>query len=271
MPFKKINDLQVYYEVHGEGDTIILMHHGFGCTKIWKAIYPALAAQGYKIVMFDRRGFGRSERGEGFQEFYESDRYRAESLRELRLLKESLDIGECHIVGQCEGGVVGVDYAAAYPGEVKTLTVASTQCYSDVTMNELNRVRLVNKFKDLPFDIQAKMVDWHGEMGEANYDQFAKYGGAYGVGYFDIRPALTLVQCPTLVLYPDRSSIFDVEQSVAFYRHLPKGELSVFPRCGHNTYEQRPQDYIRTILDFLDRNGKTGQLNPERPAMTCLA
>ena len=45
--------------------------------------------------------------------------------------------------------------------------------------------------------------------------------------YFDLRPVLRKVSCPALVLYPDRSSIFHVEQSIAFYRDLPKGELPV--------------------------------------------
>jgi len=70
----------------------------------------------------------------------------------------------------------------------------------------------------------------------------------------DLRPHLPSVTCPTLVLYPDRSILFEVEQAVAFYRHLPRGELAVLPRCGHNTYEDRPGEYIRHVLDFLDRN-----------------
>ena len=271
MPFETVNNLQVYYEVHGEGDVIIFMHHGFGCTKIWKNIYPSFMAEGYRVVMFDRRGFGRSEPGDDFQDFYESDRYRPESVEELRIIKERRSIEECHLVGQCEGGVVGVDYSVKYPREVKTLTVASTQCYSEVTMAELNRVRLVNKFADLDIGLQAKMIDWHGEAAETNYNQFAKYGGTYGSDYFDLRPILRSVSCPTLVHYPDRSSIFDVEQSTAFYRHLPRGELAVFPKCGHNTYEQRPEDYIRTVLDFLRRATKGEQDQTARPAMTCLA
>jgi len=270
MPFKKVNNLQIYYEVHGEGEPIILMHHGFGCTKIWNAIYPRLVLQDYKVVMYDRRGFGRSERGGDFQAFYESDRYRPESVEELRIIKESLGIEECHLVGQCEGGVVGVDYSIKYPREVKTLTVASTQCYSEVPMTELNAVRLVKKFTDLEPGLQAKMIDWQGEAAETNYNQFTKYGGAYGMNYFDLRPILPLVACPTLVLYPDRSSIFYVEQSVAFYRHLTRGELAVFPKCGHNTYEQRPEDYIRNVLDFIMRNTE-GEDSKVRPAMTCLA
>jgi pimeloyl-ACP methyl ester carboxylesterase len=272
MPYQKVNGLNIYYEVHGEGETIILLHHGFGCLKIWKEVCPALVAQGYRVVMFDRRGFGRSDRGENFPEFFESDRYRSESVKELKAIKEALGIDKCHLVGQCEGGVVGVDYSVKYPAEVITLTTASTQCYSEVTMAELNSVRLVSKYEDLAPELQAKMIEWHGEeFAEANYNQFAKFGGEYGGGFFDLRPQLPFVPCPALVIYPDRSSIFDVEQSVAFYRNLTKGELAVFPKCGHNTYDQRPDDYIRTVLDFITRATKGKGARQENPAATCLA
>jgi pimeloyl-ACP methyl ester carboxylesterase len=270
MPFEKVNNLQLYYEVHGEGETVILLHHGFGSCTIWKTIYPQLVAQGYKVVIYDRRGFGQTEAGDDFQDFYESDRYRPESLEELQTIKEFLNIKECHLVGQCEGGVVGIDYAVRYPLEVKSLTVASTQCYSEISMPELNTLKFVKKFVDLEPKLQAKMIAWHGENAQIRYDQFVKYGGAYGTDHFDLRPILPLVACPTLVLYPDRSAIFNVEQSVAFYRHLSRGELAVFPKCGHNTYEQRPEDYIRTILDFLVRSTK-GNDQKVTPNMTCLA
>jgi pimeloyl-ACP methyl ester carboxylesterase len=270
MPFERINNFQVYYEVHGEGEVIILLHHGFGCTRIWDSIYPGFVAQGYKVVMFDRRGYGRSERGDDFQTFYESDKYRPESVKELKILKDMLGIKECHLVGQCEGGVIGIDYSIKYSREVKTLTAASTQCYSDVPMTELNAAKFGKNFAYVEAAIQDKMIKWHGETAEVNYNQFVKYGGAYGKDYFDLRPVLPLVSCPTLVLYPDRSSIFDVEQAVAFYRHLSKGELAVFPKCGHNTYEQRPEDYTRTTIDFIKRNTKGGDSNVP-PAMTCLA
>lgn len=272
MPFEKVNGRLVYYEVHGEGEgeMIMLLHHGFGCGKIWKGIYPQFIERGFRVAFYDRRGFGRSEAGDGFTEFYESDRYNTESVEELKALKEVLGIGRCHVVGQCEGGVIGAYYAAKYPDEVITLTMGSTQCYSEIPMTELNAQRLVNRFTLLEPALQAKMVDWHGKDAQVRYDQFAFRGGAYGCDFFDLRPVLPLVRCPALVLYPDRSAIFYVEQSVALYRGLPRGELAVFPRCGHNTYDQRPEDYGRTVLDFLMRcAGRDGQKAP--PSMTCLA
>jgi pimeloyl-ACP methyl ester carboxylesterase len=256
MPFKKVNNFRIYYELHGEGEVIVLMHHGFSCTRMWDSIYPSFVAQGYKVVMYDRRGYGRSERGDDFQKFYESDQYRLESVEELRIIKESLGIKECHLVGQCEAGVIGIYYSIRYPQEVKTLTVGSTQCYSNVPMTEFVATKFGKKFADLEADIQKKMIRWHGKAAEINYNQFVSGGGSYGMEYFDLRPILPFVACPTLVLYPDNSSVFEVEQGISLFRHLPRGELAVFPNCGHDTYEERPEDYARTVVDFIKRNTK---------------
>jgi pimeloyl-ACP methyl ester carboxylesterase len=271
MPFEKVNNIRIYYEVHGQGeDVIILMHHGFGSTRIWDNVYTHFVDQGYTVVMFDRRGYGQSEGGDDFPEFFRSDRYRLESVEELRILKEKLGITECHLVGQCEAGVIGVDYLIKYPEDVKTLTIAGTQCYSKVPMTEFVVTKFKKQFADLEPDIQARMIKNHGEAAEINYNLFIKAGGAYGLGYFDLRPILPFVPCPTLIVYPDRSIYFDVEQSIAFYRHLLNAELAVFPKCGHDTHEERPEDYVRTILDFIMRNTEDEGLDIH-PAMTCLA
>jgi pimeloyl-ACP methyl ester carboxylesterase len=255
VPFADINGLKIYYEIHGDGDAIVLLHHGFGCTKMWKDIYPAFVSKGYRIVMYDRRGYGQSEKGPDFPAFYESDRFRPESVAELDLLRDVFDLDAFHIVGQCEGGVVGIDYAVQYPHHVKTITVSSTQCYSTMSMAEFNALKMPNPFRDLEPEIKEKLIQWHGnDHAESFYNQFRTCGGAYGTGVFDLRTVLPSVSCPALVLYPDRSFLFDVEQADALYRNLPHGELAILPHCGHNTYEEQPDNYTRIILDFLKRH-----------------
>jgi pimeloyl-ACP methyl ester carboxylesterase len=114
-------------------------------------------------------------------------------------------------------------------------------------------------------------MEWHGQdYAEAFFEQFRTEGGSYGTGVFDLRPVLPMVRCPSLVLYPDRSVLFEVEQGVAFYRHLPMGELQVLPRCGHNTYEQRPREYAQAVLDFLKRVAK-GRGDMAAVMATCVA
>ena len=108
--------------------------------------------------------------------------------------------------------------------------------------------------QDLDPGLREKMIDWHGKDAESSYNLFRTYGGAYGKDIFDLRDLLPSVTCPSLVLYPDKSFLFDVEQAVSFYRHLPKGELAVIPNCGHNTYEYQPEEYLRIVLNFLERH-----------------
>ncbi|MFO7986045.1 MAG: alpha/beta hydrolase [Desulfatiglandaceae bacterium] len=255
MPFETINGRGLYYELHGTGEPVVLLHHGFGCTQIWKDIFPPLVNAGCQILMFDRRGYGRSERGSDFPAFFVSDRFRKDNVEEMAMLLDRLDFESFHVVGQCEGGVVALDFAARYPERVKTVALSSTLCYSEKTIPERNKADFPKSFRELEPKIRKKLISWHGEgYAESFFNQFRDRGGSYGTGVFDIRPLLPSVQCPTLVLYPDRSRLFGVEQGVTFYRHLPAGELAVLPMCGHNTYEQQPREYVHVLLGFLRRH-----------------
>ena len=255
MAFTNINGIKIYHEIHGNGDPIVLLHHGFGCAKMWKDIYPALVEKGYQVVMYDRRGYGSSDNGKDFEEFYVSDRFRSESINELNQLMDVLRINSFHLIGQCEGGVVAIDYAVKFPDRVRMIVTSSTQCYSEIPMTEFNNLKFPQAFRELDAGLKEKLIEWHGkDHAESFYNQFRRYGGAYGKDVFDLRPQLLHVTCPTLVLYPDRSFLFGVEQGAAFYQHLPEGELAVLPKCGHNTYEHKPKEYVRHVLEFLERH-----------------
>ena len=82
MPFAKIDGVNIYYEVHGHGQPVVFLHHGFGSTKIWKHIYPSLVEKGFSNIMYDRRGYGQSEKGSDLQKYYLSDKFRPESVVE---------------------------------------------------------------------------------------------------------------------------------------------------------------------------------------------
>ena len=52
MPFENIKGFNIYYEIHGDGGPIVLLHNGFSCTKMWKRIYPGLVDKGYKVIIY---------------------------------------------------------------------------------------------------------------------------------------------------------------------------------------------------------------------------
>lgn len=255
MPMLKIDGLDTYYETHGQGETLVLLHNGFACAMMWEGIYGMLVQEGFRVLMYDRRGFGRSDGGADFARYYRGARFREQSVSAMDQLVTQLGIERFHIVGQCEGGVVGVDYAVRYPERVRTLVTASTLCHSRIAMDDFNRRKLPATFEELGPDLQKKYTHWHGgERGKIFYDICAQGGGCYGQsGFFDLRPAIAQVACPTLVMYPDRGYFFDVEQGVAFYRAVSRGELLVFPKCGHNIFEHYPRMYARQVAAFIRR------------------
>jgi len=255
MPYIKFKGKDVYYETHGQGDTIVLLHHGFSSGLMWEHIYPKFIENGFKVLLYDRRGYGRSEEGEDFFEFFAGDNFRSHSVEELAALAEHLKIDSCHVIGQCEGGVIGLDFAARYQEKVKSVVLGGTQCYSERPMVHVNRDMFPPAFDQLDPDFREKMIYWHGaRKAEAFYNRgIETSGGAYGTGIFDMRPELPRIVCPVLVLYPDRSVFFSVEQGVAYYRGLPQAELAVIPRCGHHTYEEVPDEYCRQVLGFYAR------------------
>ena len=272
MPFTQIRGRQIYYEIHGDGETVLLLHHGFGSSKMWKTTYPALVEAGFRVVMYDRRGYGQSDPGEDFDDFYVSETFCDDSVEDLEELTHILSMQSFHILGQCEGGVIGTYYAGAFPHKVRSLAISSTLCYSTTTMTQFNSEKFPKSFHEMDSGLRDKFIQWHGaERSERFYEMARTHGGAYGVDVFDLRPKIGLVRCPTLVLYPDRSALFEVEQGVTFYRHLANGELGVIPRCGHNTYEQRPESYNRHVLEFLDRITNNTDAKPLDFSMTCLA
>ena len=256
MPFTTINGIKLYYEDHGEGEPVMLLHHGFGCTKIWKGIWPALVKNGYRVIMYDREGFGQTGKRSDWAEYYVSDSFNLQSISEMDAFASFMGLDSFHILAQCEGGVIGVEYAIHYSHRVKTLITSSTQCYSTMTMREFGNLKWPDPFTEIDPEMQKKFIYWHGKDYAEDFFNLARVaGGAYGIGFFDIRESLEKVQCPSLVIYPDRSVLFDVQQGVDFYKALPKGELSVLAKCGHNTYELQPEEYIRNVLSFLNRHG----------------
>ena len=262
MPKANINGIDIYYEVHGQGEPLVLVHHGTGSTKMWEHLLPGFAEK-YQVIMYDRIGFGRSDKTD-FPNYYKSEQYTTNSVRELSALLEYLDIkGKVYILGQCEGGVIVFHFAAQNPDIIKAVAVSSTMCCSNAGTYRPSQPpptserKELPSFKDVSQAYRDTLIRWQGEeYAPELFKLFVEGGGAYSAGPrpFDLRDTLKTVRCPALVLYPDRSHLFDVEQAVLMYHSLPEGELAVMPKSGHSLWLTQPEEYQRIILSFFSRH-----------------
>jgi pimeloyl-ACP methyl ester carboxylesterase len=252
MPKANINGVNIYYEIHGQGQPLVLIHHGIGSTRMWEEFIP-VAASSYKVIVYDRIGFGRSDKGKNFRDYYLGDHYSEDSIKELSGLLEHLNIKQnIRLIGQCEGGVLAFLYAVYNPNAVAAIVASTTLCYSKITVPQYFEGKMFRSFEEADSEFKEKLIYWHGNTyAQELLALFLEIGGCYGSGVFDLRKILKKVECPSLVLYPDRSRLFEVEQGVLMYNCLPKGELSVLPHCGHNTYAEKPEEYQRIIISFL--------------------
>jgi pimeloyl-ACP methyl ester carboxylesterase len=121
MPIQSLRTgIDLYYEVHGEGDPVVLVPAtGFSCD-VWKEPYqlPALA-ENHKVIIFDQRGTGRSTHYAGV--------YTIEQMaQDVIALLEFLEVGPAHLVGHSMGGRIGLSIALDSPGSLKSLVLAAT-------------------------------------------------------------------------------------------------------------------------------------------------
>ena len=113
MPKQLINDIELYYELTGDGDeTLVLVHGSWTDHQSWQFVVPALAER-HRVLSYDRRGHSRSvgpARTQGSRRQHEAD---------LAALIETLDLGVVNLVGSSYGGSISLGLASRRPDLVR--------------------------------------------------------------------------------------------------------------------------------------------------------
>jgi pimeloyl-ACP methyl ester carboxylesterase len=116
----EVDGVGIEYEVHGEGRPVVLLH-GFPDTgRLWRHQVPALAEAGFRVVVPDLRGYGRSDKPEGV------DAYSIPVLAgDVLAILAELGIGRAHVVGHDWGAALAWAMGALAPDSVDHLAVLS--------------------------------------------------------------------------------------------------------------------------------------------------
>jgi len=112
----KINNTQIYYEVAGNGPSLVLIHGFTLDTRMWDDQF-ATFAQHYRVVRYDVRGFGKSALPT--EETYSH-------ADDLKALLVYLGIAQAHIIGLSMGGGIAIKFALTHPEMTTTLVVADS-------------------------------------------------------------------------------------------------------------------------------------------------
>src|SRR2546421_5543706 len=118
MPYVKVNDIQMYYEMHGDGESLVVIL-GLGTdVSEWDGIIRWLAEK-YKVLAFDNRGAGRTDK----PDIPYSIEMMAQDTEELM---NALAIERASILGISMGGRIALALALRHPERVEKLILVST-------------------------------------------------------------------------------------------------------------------------------------------------
>jgi aminoacrylate hydrolase len=264
MPKVAIAGGEISYEVAGEGQPLIFVSGLGGTGRYWQPQVAAFASR-FKVVTYDQRGMGSSDR---VQRTFSVDQMAAE----LAQLMDALKIERAHIVGNSTGGAIGQTLAIEQPRRVACLVLGSTWTHCDPWFRRLFEARrqmyqeggpeLHSRFHPL-FLYPPEWINAHdAEIEEEQRGSPTRstpvevsVGRINALLAFDRRAGLSRIKAPTLVMASDNDYITPSYYSEALARAIPGAKLVIPHGGGHAFSKTRPEEFNRIVLDFLSAAG----------------
>ncbi|MEA2602920.1 MAG: hypothetical protein QOF89_3912 [Acidobacteriota bacterium] len=108
--FVDVPNGKLWYEVRGQGETVVLLHDGLLFSAAWDGPFADLS-RSFRVIRYDRRGFGRSE----------APKEPYSDVEDLQAVFDALKIGHAALVGCSNGSKLAVDYTLTHPDRVESL------------------------------------------------------------------------------------------------------------------------------------------------------
>ena len=229
--YETVNGVRTWYETHGDGEPLVLLHGGFSDSRDFGTI---LAGLPFRVYLLDRRGHGRTPDVPGpvTLDVLAGD--------VIAFLTEIVG-GPAAVLGYSAGGVVALGVAARRPDLVRKLVVMNSASAKD------GWIFLPEPGGELP----DSLVDRYAEVSPDGRDHLpvvvAKYSHA---AQSDEAVDLTGIASPTLVLGSD-DDIVHLEHTVAMYRGIADAQLCVLPGTSHLALWERPELCASVVTEFL--------------------
>jgi pimeloyl-ACP methyl ester carboxylesterase len=149
MPTIKVNDIDLYYEVHGQGPAMVFLSETACDGEVWKIYQVPEFSKDHRVIIHDYRGTGQSGKPS-------SDYTTKIFCQDLVALMDHLDAEDAIVIGHSMGGRVAQLLALDHPHKVKKLILASTGAHYPLT-------------KGLPLKIMKEMIEWGYEKYEREH------------------------------------------------------------------------------------------------------
>lgn len=227
MPSIEINGFAMHYEVRGEGRPLLLLHGGLGTGADWRHVFPA-DPDGWRVIVPDLRGHGRSTNPSGAFTFRQSG-------RDVVALLDHLGLDQVKAIGLSLGAKTLLHAATASPERMDAMVLVSATPRFPPSLRDQAAEFTGEAFARLPAEALAALRAQHvhgDDQIRALYEMVRSFAASHDDMAFT--PArLSTVSARTLIVHGDRDPLYPVELAVELYRGIPRSALWVVPNAGH--------------------------------------
>ena len=262
MPKVKVNDIEVYYEIHGQGFPLVLIA-GYGCGSwLWFKQLPFFSKT-FQTIIFDNRGVGKTDKpDEAYSILMFAD--------DTSGLLKHLNIIRCHVFGISMGGMIAQQIALSYPELVEKLILCSTTFGGPNSIHiPKHTLRILASSARLPREeglrrnmataFSPRYIRDNPQVFEdvishllsnpqplyANQLQFR------ALKDFDVEKRLQEITSPTLILAGDKDEVIPAENSPLLHERIKESEIMMFKGSGHMVIIERAEDLNSKVTEFL--------------------
>ncbi len=241
-----INNHRLHIEVHGfeAAPAVVLLHHGLGSTRAWRAQVPAFVEAGYRVLVYDRWGYGQSESRPHLDvPGFETD------LADLYTLLGTLNIQRSALIGHSDGGTLAIYFAEKYPDMVTCLVTVAAHIYLEPKM-EPGILGIKGAFEhDERF--RRGMQRAHGSKFESVFWNWFDGWHKPEALDWDMRPLLAEISCPTMVIQGEEDEHATPQHAIDIAKGIPGAELWLEPGAAHMLPQEMPAIFNQKVIDFL--------------------
>jgi pimeloyl-ACP methyl ester carboxylesterase len=244
-----------FTDTGGTGTPIVLLHANTGTSANWEAQATAFAREGYRVIAFDRRGWGKSvaDPATGPQP--------GSVAADLDALANHLKLEKFHLVGIAGGGFASLDYAAWRPERLRSLVVAaSTGQFAEREMREITaRVEIPELRKQAAVYREVgpsyRGVNPEGTKRWIEIEEHAQQPGAPSqpLRTPNTFAKLATVTMPIQVMAAEADLLAPPALMRAWAAHLKNFEWTTVPDSGHAIAWEHPDTFNEKVLGFVKR------------------
>jgi len=258
-----VNDVKLYYEIHGTGEPLLLIE-GLGYASwSWFRQIEGLS-DSYCVVSFDNRGVGKSDKPD--------IPYSIELMADdVARLLESLGIEKAHILGVSMGGYIAQKLAIKYPQKVKSLVLGCTSfggpqsiplteeaLQSMLKVEGLNAEEVIRQgfkaaispkfIRGYP-EVVDQLVAWRLVNPTPRYAWERQFAAAAA---FNVESQLNKINVPTLVITGSEDIVVPPQNSILLAERISGAHLVIIPGGGHLFFIENAKEFNRAVLEFLE-------------------